>query len=164
MFSRKSPPIFSPAHCLASFANRGGGHVWWDYFGYFQELVDDDRARNIWLRYSKLIYPRGQEAVKDGERLNVGGNIVRLCGKRYFLQVGSEPLKLFLSCIYFSLKRSSWQLKHMHIYMHVIGNWSSSSYPLRRCRFFSLYLSCKHWRRVVLFVSSDTKLEESDTK
>ena len=52
-----------------------------------QELVDDDRADHVWARYSKLLYPRGQKAVLDGEDLDVGGNIVRLGGKRYFLQV-----------------------------------------------------------------------------
>ncbi|CAN0100738.1 unnamed protein product, partial [Ectocarpus sp. 4 AP-2014] len=50
------------------------------------EIVDDDRAETIWARYAKLLYPRGQSAVLDGEELNVGRNIVRLGGKRYFLQ------------------------------------------------------------------------------
>lgn len=52
-----------------------------------QELVDTDRAASVWGRYSKLLYPRGQSAVLDGEGLSVGRNIVRLGGKRYFLQV-----------------------------------------------------------------------------
>ena len=49
--------------------------------------MDDDRARSVWRKYSKLLYPRGQAAVRDGEKLEVGANIVRLGGKRYFLQV-----------------------------------------------------------------------------
>ncbi|CBJ26643.1 conserved unknown protein [Ectocarpus siliculosus] len=53
------------------------------------EIVDDDRAETIWARYAKLLYPRGQSAVLDGEELDVGRNIVRLGGKRYFLQAAT---------------------------------------------------------------------------
>lgn len=52
-----------------------------------QDLVDDDRADTVWGRYSKLLYPKGQASVLDGQELFVGKNIVRLGGKRYFLQV-----------------------------------------------------------------------------
>lgn len=52
-----------------------------------QDLVDDDRAETVWGKYSRLLYPRGAAAVLDGEELYVGKNIVRLGGKRYFLQV-----------------------------------------------------------------------------
>ena len=52
-----------------------------------QDLVDDDRAETVWGKYSRLLYPRGATAVLDGEELYVGKNIVRLGGKRYFLQV-----------------------------------------------------------------------------
>eukprot|EP00903_Cladosiphon_okamuranus_P011464 g10798.t1 len=50
------------------------------------DLVDDDRAEAVWEKYAKLLYPRGAGAVLDGEDLYVGKNIVRLGGKRYFLQ------------------------------------------------------------------------------
>ncbi|CAN0354496.1 unnamed protein product [Pylaiella littoralis] len=50
------------------------------------DLVDDDRAESVWQRYSRLLYPRGATAVLNGEELFVGKNIVRLGGKRYFLQ------------------------------------------------------------------------------
>lgn len=52
-----------------------------------QNLVDDDRAETVWGRYTKLLYPRGQTAVLEGEELHVGRNVIRLGGKRYFLQV-----------------------------------------------------------------------------
>ncbi|CAM9514742.1 unnamed protein product, partial [Chrysoparadoxa australica] len=50
------------------------------------EMVDDDRPSVIWGRFSKLLYPNGEESVWAGSPPAVGASVMRLEWKRLPLQ------------------------------------------------------------------------------
>jgi ATP-binding cassette subfamily C (CFTR/MRP) protein 1 len=49
-------------------------------------MIDDDRSATVWTKFSALLYPRGQDGVREGDRLAVGLSVLRMGGNRVWLQ------------------------------------------------------------------------------